>query len=46
MKFFGQLTQKGGAAMLGLDSISQTSHHLEDYFKVLQECPQIQADQS
>ena len=36
---------KGGAAMLGLDSIMQTSHHLEDYFKVLQECPQIQVDQ-
>lgn len=26
---------KGGAAMLGLDSIQRTSHHLEDYFKVL-----------
>ena len=36
---------KGGAAMLGLDSIQQTSHHLEDYFKDLQECPQIQVDQ-
>ncbi len=36
---------KGGAAMLGLDSILQTSHHLEDYFKDLQECPQIQVDQ-
>ncbi len=36
---------KGGAAMLGLDSIMQTSHHLEDYFKDLQECPQIQVDQ-
>lgn len=31
--------------MLGLDSIQQTSHHLEDYFKDLQECPQIQVDQ-
>ena len=36
---------KGGAAMLGLDSIQQTSHHLEDYFKDLQECPQVQVDQ-
>jgi len=36
---------KGGAAMLGLDSIQQTAHHLEDYFKVLKECPQIQVDQ-
>ncbi|MBW4649992.1 MAG: response regulator [Kastovskya adunca ATA6-11-RM4] len=30
---------KGGAAMLGLDSIQQTSHRLEDYFKVLTESP-------
>ncbi|MGF1496873.1 MAG: response regulator [Elainellaceae cyanobacterium] len=36
---------KGGAAMLGLDSIQQTSHRLEDYFKVLKECP-IQVDQA
>ncbi|MGJ3253915.1 MAG: response regulator [Elainellaceae cyanobacterium] len=35
---------KGGAAMLGLDSIQKTSHRLEDYFKVLKECP-IQVDQ-
>ena len=35
---------KGGAAMLGLDSIQQTSHRLEDYFKVLKECP-ITVDQ-
>ena len=35
---------KGGAAMLGLDSIQQTSHRMEDYFKVLKECP-IQVDQ-
>ncbi|MEP0887292.1 response regulator [Leptolyngbya sp. FACHB-16] len=35
---------KGGAAMLGLDSIQQTSHRLEDYFKVLKECP-VQVDQ-
>lgn len=36
---------KGGAAMLGLDSIQQTAHHLEDYFKVIKESPQIQLDQ-
>jgi chemosensory pili system protein ChpA (sensor histidine kinase/response regulator) len=35
---------KGGAAMLGLDSIQQTSHRLEDYFKVLKECS-VQIDQ-
>jgi chemosensory pili system protein ChpA (sensor histidine kinase/response regulator) len=35
---------KGGAAMLGLDSIQQTAHRLEDYFKVLKECP-VQVDQ-
>lgn len=36
---------KGGAAMLGLNSIQQTAHHLEDYFKILQECPTISVDQ-
>ncbi|MBV9387604.1 MAG: hybrid sensor histidine kinase/response regulator [Chroococcidiopsidaceae cyanobacterium CP_BM_ER_R8_30] len=36
---------KGGAAMLGLGSIQQTAHHLEDYFKILQECPAIPVDQ-
>ena len=35
---------KGGAAMLGLGSIQKTSHRLEDYFKVLRECP-VQVDQ-
>ncbi|QLE54077.1 response regulator [Nostoc sp. TCL26-01] len=35
---------KGGAAMLGLTSIQQTSHRLEDCFKVLKENP-IQVDQ-
>ncbi|NJN85362.1 MAG: hypothetical protein HC881_02350 [Leptolyngbyaceae cyanobacterium SL_7_1] len=30
---------KGGAAMLGLTSIQQVSHRLEDFFKVLKECP-------
>ena len=35
---------KGGAAMLGLTSIQQTAHRLEDYFKVLKECP-IEVDQ-
>jgi len=34
---------KGGAAMLGLSSIQHTSHRLEDYFKVLKECP-VQVD--
>lgn len=36
---------KGGAAMLGLNSIQMTSHRLEDYFKILKECP-IQIDQT
>jgi chemosensory pili system protein ChpA (sensor histidine kinase/response regulator) len=36
---------KGGAAMLGLSSIQNTSHRLEDYFKVLKECPQVRVDQ-
>ncbi|MDH6061459.1 response regulator [Chrysosporum bergii ANA360D] len=35
---------KGGAAMLGLDSIQRTSHRLEDCFKVLKENP-VQVDQ-
>lgn len=35
---------KGGAAMLGLNSIQKTAHRLEDYFKVLKDCP-IQIDQ-
>ncbi|OUC14367.1 MAG: histidine kinase [Alkalinema sp. CACIAM 70d] len=30
---------KGGAAMLGFDSIQKISHHLEDYFKILKENP-------
>ncbi len=30
---------KGGAAMLGLDSIQQIAHRMEDYFKVLKEAP-------
>jgi chemotaxis protein histidine kinase CheA len=30
---------KGGAAMLGFDSIQRVGHHLEDYFKVLKENP-------
>ena len=36
---------KGGAAMLGLSSIQQTAHRLEDSFKVLKECEGIQVDQ-
>ena len=35
---------KGGAAMLGINSIQQTAHRLEDCFKVLQESP-VKADQ-
>jgi chemotaxis protein histidine kinase CheA/ActR/RegA family two-component response regulator len=35
---------KGGAAMLGLSSIQQTAHRLEDCFKVLKEHP-VQVDQ-
>ncbi|MBS9383160.1 MAG: response regulator [Dolichospermum sp. BR01] len=35
---------KGGASMLGLISIQQTSHRLEDCFKILKEHP-IQVDQ-
>lgn len=30
---------KGGAAMLGFDSIQRVAHHLEDYFKILKENP-------
>jgi chemotaxis protein histidine kinase CheA len=30
---------KGGAAMLGFDSVQRVGHHLEDYFKVLTENP-------
>lgn len=35
---------KGGAAMLGLNSIQRVSHRLEDFFKVLKETP-VQIDQ-
>ncbi|BAY61062.1 multi-sensor signal transduction histidine kinase [Calothrix brevissima NIES-22] len=35
---------KGGAAMLGLNSIQHTSHRLEDCFKILKENP-IEVDQ-
>ncbi|MGD1897579.1 MAG: response regulator [Phormidesmis sp.] len=34
---------KGGAAMLGLESIQTTAHRMEDYFKVLKESP-VQVD--
>lgn len=34
---------KGGAAMLGFNSIQKVAHHLEDQFKVLKETP-IQTD--
>ncbi len=30
---------KGGAAMLGLNSIQRTSHRLEDFFKLMKETP-------
>lgn len=36
---------KGGAAMLGLYSIQQISHKLEDYFKILKENP-IRVDET
>ncbi len=36
---------KGGAAMLGLSSIQQTSHRLEDFFKILKENTGIKPDQ-
>ncbi len=36
---------KGGAAMLGIESVQHTSHRLEDYFKVLKESP-IQTDRT
>ncbi|MBF2029021.1 MAG: response regulator [Oscillatoriales cyanobacterium C42_A2020_001] len=35
---------KGGAAMLGLNSIQQVSHRLEDFFKILKETP-VRIDQ-
>ena len=34
---------KGGAAMLGLNSIQRTAHRLEDFFKLMKETP-LQAD--
>ncbi|MGP1385967.1 MAG: response regulator [Thainema sp.] len=37
---------KGGAAMLGVTAIQHTSHRLEDYFKLLKECPNITIDQT
>lgn len=37
---------KGGAAMLGLDSIKTTAHRLEDCFKILKEGPVKQVDQT
>lgn len=35
---------KGGAAMLGFDSIQKTAHHFEDCFKILKEHP-VKIDQ-
>jgi len=43
---FRQLTRSKRACDARPDSIQQTSHHLEDYFKDLQECPQIQVIKS
>jgi chemotaxis protein histidine kinase CheA len=37
---------KGGAAMLGITSVQQTAHHLEDYFKVLKDNSHIPTDQN
>jgi chemotaxis protein histidine kinase CheA len=37
---------KGGAAMLGLDSIKTTSHRLEDCFKLLKDGPVKQVDET
>ena len=36
---------KGGAAMLGIESMQRTAHRMEDYFKLLKESP-IQVDRS
>ncbi|PZO23231.1 MAG: hypothetical protein DCF25_01000 [Leptolyngbya foveolarum] len=36
---------KGGAAMLGLESIQQIAHRMEDYFKILKESP-VQVDRA
>ncbi|MEO1445903.1 MAG: Hpt domain-containing protein, partial [Cyanobacteria bacterium J06635_11] len=36
---------KGGAAMLGIESIQKTAHRMEDYFKVLKEAP-VQVDRT
>ncbi|NEP19156.1 MAG: hypothetical protein F6J97_20040, partial [Leptolyngbya sp. SIO4C1] len=36
---------KGGAAMLGIESVQRTAHRMEDYFKVLKESP-IRADRA
>ena len=36
---------KGGAAMLGIESMQRTSHRMEDYFKLLKEAP-IKVDRS
>jgi chemotaxis protein histidine kinase CheA/ActR/RegA family two-component response regulator len=36
---------KGGAAMLGIESVQRTAHRMEDYFKVLKESP-IQVDRA
>ncbi|NJM28094.1 MAG: phosphotransferase, partial [Pseudanabaena sp. RU_4_16] len=35
---------KGGAAMLGITSVQNISHRLEDYFKILKDNSNIQVD--
>ncbi len=37
---------KGGAAMLGINSIQRTAHRLEDFFKILKESSKIKVDQN
>jgi chemotaxis protein histidine kinase CheA len=36
---------KGGAAMLGINSVQRISHNLEDYFKVLRDAKNMEIDQ-
>ncbi|NEQ49507.1 MAG: response regulator [Leptolyngbya sp. SIO3F4] len=36
---------KGGAAMLGIESMQRTAHRMEDYFKLLKEAP-VKVDRS
>jgi chemotaxis protein histidine kinase CheA/ActR/RegA family two-component response regulator len=36
---------KGGAAMLGVESVRLIAYHLEDYFKRIKEFPEVRVDQ-